>query len=108
MADEAMLGGERLQQMTPDRTLPVVFEMVEPVGRLDQRQTLADFGIGDANAVRRRAEMDFLAQARRRLRCLRGCVLARGSRLRRFRHRADKADALAGDGADQALLLATV
>ena len=51
IADQPVLRGERVQQMAPDRALPVVFEMVEPIGRLDQGRAVAGERIGDANAV---------------------------------------------------------
>ena len=40
VADQPVLGGERLQQMAPDRALPIVFQMIEPVGGLEQRRSV--------------------------------------------------------------------
>ena len=101
-----MIGGDLAQQVAPDRTLPVVFEMVEPVGSLDHRRAAADFGVSDAHAVGSRAEMNFLPQAWRRW-CNRRPPTA-SRRVRRFHDRAHEADALARQGADELLLLAAV
>ena len=60
IADQPMLGRKRMQKVAPDRTLPVVFEMVEPVGGLDQRRSLAGERVGDANAIGSGAEMNLL------------------------------------------------
>jgi len=71
-----------------------------------QGNSFAHFGIGDANAVARRAEMHFLVQRRRRqwgARARPRCALRR-----RLADLADEADAFARDSADQALFVAAV
>src|SRR5215467_11341000 len=88
--------------MAPDWALPVVFEMVEPVGRLDQRRAASCERVSNSNAVGRGTEMDFLLRCCRRLRRCGGFIFCR------LIYRADEANALARDGPNQPLLIATV
>lgn len=60
VADEPMVAAELGEPMAPDRALPVAFEMVQPVGRLDDRWTFSDGRPGDSNAVAGGTEADFL------------------------------------------------
>jgi hypothetical protein len=55
---------ERLQQVTPDRTAPVEFEMVQPVRRLEEHRSRPDGRIGDAHVIRRRTELDLRVKKR--------------------------------------------
>src|SRR5262249_12713908 len=91
-----------MQEVLPNRAFPIVFEMVEPVGGLDQRWAASDLGIGDAHPVRGGAEVNVLAQSPGR-----GGHIACGGRIR-LAYGADKTDALAGNSADQGLLLTAV
>src|SRR6185503_658984 len=83
VADQPMPGGELAQQVAPDRAFPIVLEVIEPVGCLEQWRSRPDFGIGDADAVRRGAEMNFMPQGRRpwRLRFSRDSGRARLDRI---------------------------
>src|SRR5262249_59808706 len=58
----------------PHRALPIVFGMVEPVRGLDQDLAAADRGHGKTDAVRCRAEGDFLAIGERTFRRHRRCL----------------------------------
>ncbi len=40
--------------------MPIIFEVVEPIGGLDQNRPGADLGVGDAYAIGGSAEPDFL------------------------------------------------
>src|SRR4029453_9287082 len=71
--------------------------MVEPIGRLDQRRAAPCERVSNTNAVGRGTEMDFLLRYCRRLRRCGGLI-----------YRADEANALARDGPNQPLLIATV
>src|SRR5690606_6493058 len=53
--------GERAQPVSPDRALPVVVEVRQPVRGLDQRCAAAGCGVGDLGAVGGPAEADLLA-----------------------------------------------
>src|SRR4029453_4221493 len=88
--------------MAPDWAFPVVFEMVEPVGRLDKRRAAPCERVSNTNAVGRRTEMDFLLRCCRRLRRFGGFILCR------LLYCADEANSLARDGPNQPLLIATV
>jgi hypothetical protein len=57
---DRMARAKAAQPMPPNRASPVMLEMGEPVGRLDDRRTLAVHGVGEAHAVRRCAEPDAL------------------------------------------------
>ena len=48
----------------PDGAAPLVFEMIEPVGRLQHRRPLADARPGYLNAIGRRGELDALMERR--------------------------------------------
>jgi hypothetical protein len=88
--------------MAPDWAFPVVFEMVEPVGRLDKRRAAPCERVSNTNAVGRGTEMDFLLRCCRRLRRCGGSILCR------LIYCADEANTLARDGPNQPLLIATV
>ena len=60
-----MVPGELSQQMAPHRAPPVVLEVVQPVRRLDQRWSLADGRVSDADAVGGGAETNLLLNSRR-------------------------------------------
>jgi hypothetical protein len=62
--DDRAAGGELHQERTPDRALPVVFQVAEPVGRLDQRRSFAGRRIRQTNPVGRLAEPDLLLHRR--------------------------------------------
>ena len=62
VAPELMLAGEPVQEVTPDRALPVVFQVVHPVGGLHQRRAAAHHGVGDPRPALRAAEADLLVQ----------------------------------------------
>ena len=66
VADEPVVGGHRREEVLPDRAFPIVLEVIEPVGGLDQRRPVADARVGNARAVAGPAELDLLAQGRRR------------------------------------------
>jgi hypothetical protein len=44
----------------PDRTVPIVFKMIEPVAGFDERRTISADGISEADAVSRATVADFL------------------------------------------------
>ena len=46
----------------PDRALPLILEVTEPVGDLDQRRPAAHRGVGDLRAIRHLAETDLLPE----------------------------------------------
>src|SRR5687768_193177 len=48
--------------MPPDRALEIVFEMRDPVARLDQRRSTTDGRIREPDAVVRSAEADLLLE----------------------------------------------
>ena len=58
--DKAVTAGQLLEEVLPDRALPVELQMVQPVGRLDQGGAFAGESIGDARAVRAMAKADVL------------------------------------------------
>src|SRR5262245_31732218 len=58
--DQLVFGGEDMQQVTPDRALPVIFEMIEPIGGLDQRRAPSCERIGNANSIGSGAEVNLL------------------------------------------------
>ncbi len=62
----------------PYRALPFVFEMVEPIRGFHERWAVTHGGIGDAGAVSRRAEADYLAQRLRRRDWWRGILRSGG------------------------------
>ena len=53
VAHETEIPGEELEPVLPDRAFPLVFEMREPVGRLDDDRALARLRPRQARAVRR-------------------------------------------------------
>src|SRR5262245_57076901 len=59
-----MAFGQDAEQRSPDGTPPIVFEMIEPIGCLDQERASSDLSIGDPDAVMGRAKMDLLPQLR--------------------------------------------
>src|SRR5216684_2825785 len=63
VADQPVSRGDRLKHVAPDRTLPVIFQMVEPVRGLHQRWPLADRGVGDSHPVGRGTELNLLPQS---------------------------------------------
>src|SRR5262249_6148847 len=65
VADEAMVADQALEPVLPDRTIPVELEVIEPVGRLDERWRVAETRIGEASAVAGRAELRALRAPRR-------------------------------------------
>ena len=54
VADQPVPLGEAVEPVRPDRAVPLQFEVGQPVRRLDQWRSVAGFGVGDADAVRRR------------------------------------------------------
>src|SRR3954468_11403281 len=87
--------------MAPDGTLPIVLQMVEPIGSLHQRWSLTDCGIGNAHTVRCGAKVDVLTQNR----C--GCfAMGRWDwlTLSDFCNSSNEANALPRDRLDRALL----
>ena len=63
IAHEQVTAGDLVNPVFPDGTLPLVFEVIHPVGRFDERRTVTDGRIRDTDAVARRAEADLLAEA---------------------------------------------
>jgi hypothetical protein len=51
--DEAEVAGEESDPVTPQRTVPIVSEVCEPVGGLDEQWALARFGPRQLHAVAR-------------------------------------------------------
>src|SRR3977135_438890 len=66
IANEGVIARELSQQVTPDRTAPLKFEMAEPVSRLQQRWPLAHLGVGDAGPIGSGAKMDGLFHEKER------------------------------------------
>src|SRR5215467_12707186 len=101
--DQPVLGSEDMQQVTPDRALPVIFEMIEPIGGFDQRRTPSCERIGNADSIGRGAEVNLL------WRCLsdRSGVRVMSCRAL-FVDRANKAHAFARNGADYFLNVSVV
>jgi hypothetical protein len=64
VADDGGDLAQVVEEMTPDRTLPVVLQMAEPTGGDDQRRPRAVPGIGDPDAVTGPAEPQFLRRRR--------------------------------------------
>src|SRR5687768_11419938 len=62
ISHQQMVASKFLDHMTPDRTLPIEFQMIEPVRGLNQWRAIADRRIGDAHVIRGSAETDFLFQ----------------------------------------------
>ena len=58
VTDQPVAAGQLPPPVPPDRALPVVVEMVEPVGRLDQRRSGTDRGIGEAYTTLANAQSD--------------------------------------------------
>lgn len=63
--DKHVVFGKVLQEMTPHRALPVILEVVQPVGCLDQRPALSSCGVRDLNSIGRRAEANLLVRSGR-------------------------------------------
>ena len=59
-AHEAVLRGEGVDPWLPDRAIPLVLQVSQPVRRLDHRQPLPGPGVGNAGAVEALAEADVL------------------------------------------------
>src|SRR5262245_42319231 len=55
-----MIAPKLFEQGSPNRTPPIVLEMIEPIRCLDERRTLTGRSIGNANTVGSRAKMNFL------------------------------------------------
>src|SRR5262245_15996296 len=55
-----MIAPKLFEQGMPNRTAPIVLEMIEPIRGLDERRTLTGRRIGNANTVSSRAKMNFL------------------------------------------------
>ena len=55
-----MIAGEFSEQVPPDRTPPIKFQMAQPVRRLHQRRPFAHGGVGDAHAIISGAKMNLL------------------------------------------------
>src|SRR5690606_29544298 len=117
ITDERVRAAQLAQPVLPDRTLPVVLEVRQPVCRPDERRTLAAQRVPDAYAVARAAETDALLLALRS-RCRRGRGLSRAADRERLVRAgagaldgpdvADEAKAAAADGADHLLRIAIV
>src|SRR5262245_2936579 len=73
-----MIAGKSSEDVAPNGTAPVVFEMIEPVRCLDQGRPLSDYCIGDTHLVARCAKTYFLLESRLELR-LCNCGLVRGT-----------------------------
>src|ERR1051326_298769 len=63
ISHQQMVAPKLFQDMTPDWTLPVELEMVKPVGRLDQRGTLAGGGVANSHAISGDTKMNLLFDA---------------------------------------------
>src|SRR5208282_3371996 len=61
VTDQPMIARKPDKKMPPDRTLPIVFQMVQPVSGLDQRRTFSANGVSQAHAVCCPAIANFLA-----------------------------------------------
>src|SRR5687768_2785800 len=97
---------QRSQPVAPHGTLPVVLDMGEPIGRLDEYRARAARGVGDAHAVRSGAEADALLELWRRVRDANAALRTFANRsLDDVRHDAE-ADAV--HGADDPLSRAVV
>ena len=99
VADQPVPLGEAVEPVRPDQTVPLQFEVGQPVRRLDQWRSVAGFGVRDADAVRRDAVPDVLRQ--------------RGGRATRviaalLRHRGNEPVAAPMDGGDDLLALTVV
>jgi len=55
-----MIARERVDQMPPHRTVPIEFEMIQPVRRLHERRSLTDRGVRNPNLVGGRADPDLM------------------------------------------------
>ena len=64
VADQVILAGEGVKERAPDRALPIILEVTEVICRFQQCRTRPNFGVRDANAIRRRTEMHILAMRR--------------------------------------------
>jgi hypothetical protein len=60
VANERVTSTELREPVAPDGASPVVLEVREPVGHLDDRRPLAVESVGEADAVLRAAEADLL------------------------------------------------
>ncbi len=56
VADQQVLGRKGMQEMTPDWTLPVIFEVIEPIAGFYKRRSVPGERVGDSNPVRGRTE----------------------------------------------------
>ena len=65
VADEPVMTRERGVPVAPDRAAPFEVEMRQPVRRLHERRSAAGGGVGEPDAVARRAVPDFLPRLRR-------------------------------------------
>src|SRR5262249_27508919 len=77
VADEPPVGGEELVPVPPDGTFPLVFEMRQPVGGLDDEGTGSRFGPCEARPVRRVDVANVLAKPRRAAHPLTGTFVSR-------------------------------
>ena len=102
IADQAAAVRQMLQQRRPDRALPVIFDVGEPIGDFDQRDSDADRGEREVDAFRSPTKRHLLVACRRRYRSRQlGGDLS-------LAHGPHEPDALARGGPDDALLLAAV
>src|ERR1700730_6278195 len=58
ITNEGVIARKLSEQVTPDWTAPVKFEMAEPVRGFDQRRSGTDCGVSDAHAIMGGAKMD--------------------------------------------------
>src|SRR5262249_13589669 len=101
IADQQVICGKLVEQFAPDRASPIIFEMIEPIGCLDQWRPLSGYSVGDADAIGGSAEVNFLLQRGQRnslalARLCGGCPLT------------NKAKPFAPHRADEPLLSAAV
>ena len=57
-----MIAAELCEHVTPNRAVPVIFEVREPISSLHDGRPLPHRGVRDARAVERMAEADFLVK----------------------------------------------
>jgi hypothetical protein len=55
-----MIAHELRQQLPPNRTAPIKFQVTEPIRRLHQRRSFAHRRVRDAHAISRGAKLDLL------------------------------------------------
>jgi len=60
VADKGADGAEVVEEVTPDRALPVMLEMAEPARDDEERRPMAVGGVGQAHAIRPATEPDLL------------------------------------------------